>query len=73
MAGTLERTEGWAAPLRSPKWHYFRKGRSLCGKWGLFPRSFEADAASPDNCAECWRRRRKEIGLASPSAEKEKP
>lgn len=58
-----ELTEGWTWLWNSPKWHYFRNGRSLCRNWGLFAKSqpFQADAESPDNCKECWRRRQKEL------------
>ena len=58
-----ERLEGWTWLHNSPKWHYFRKGRSLCGRWGLFlvgePMDPE-DKDSPDNCKACWRKRQAE-------------
>ena len=57
------RPEGWKPLMNSQKWHYFREGRSLCRKWmclgdgELDPRTMK----SPDNCAECYRRRMAEI------------
>jgi len=50
-------TEGWTWIIGSRKWHYFREGKSLCGKWGLLTEPhFEAgNDASPDNCAACRR------------------
>lgn len=48
--------EGWGFTGTSRKAHYFRDGRSLCGKWG-FRRSsapHEPDTGpSPDDCAAC--------------------
>lgn len=53
-----ERPEGWGAMLGVHKWHYFRDGRSLCGRWlrrddsGLE----QGNDHSPDNCRECVKR-----------------
>lgn len=30
---TDTQTEGWYGPPTSRRFHYFRNGRSLCGKW----------------------------------------
>jgi hypothetical protein len=54
--------EGWTWLLNSRKWHYFRDNRSLCCRYGLLGLpEFEGDANSRDNCAECQRRRMKEM------------
>ena len=56
--------EGWAWTFGSRKWHYVINNESLCGKW-LFPGNpmLEQDGDdSPDNCAECRRRRKKKKG-----------
>ena len=51
-------SEGWTWLFNSKKWHYFRKGRSLCGKWALLGHpELEADASSPDNCKACVAKR----------------
>ena len=54
--------EGWAEPTKSRKYHYFRNGRSLCGRWGFFGelQGDEPYAKSECDCRECWRRREKE-------------
>jgi len=47
-------TEGWKWIVNAPKWHYFRDGRSLCGKWMCLGKSFEqGNDDSPDNCVAC--------------------
>ena len=62
-------TEGWECPtfLNSRKFHFFREGRSLCGKYGIFYALSDKveglnAATSPDDCKECRRRVNKEIG-----------
>ncbi|TVM03001.1 MAG: hypothetical protein CV087_07590 [Candidatus Brocadia sp. WS118] len=52
---TLVRQEGWTWLINSRKWHYFREGRSLCGKFLLLDDSdLElGNDSSPDNCAAC--------------------
>jgi hypothetical protein len=50
------KSEGWTYLYNSPKWHYFRGGRSLCGKWLLLLGGGELEQGnigSPDNCAKC--------------------
>lgn len=55
--------EGWCWPGLSRRSHYFRRGRSLCGRYeqeagaALVP---EANA----HCAECSRRKRREAAPA---------
>lgn len=57
-----ELTEGWAFPGSSRKAHYMRGMESLCRKWGFYRGPLEAgDAPSPDDCADCRRRRDKEV------------
>lgn len=53
----IERDEGWGFVYGSRVEHYFRKGRSLCGKWGLWalPKSIDY----PD-CKACRKRLDKE-------------
>jgi hypothetical protein len=55
--------EGWTWLVNSPKWHYFRSGRSLCGRWLNLgrPELQQGDQASLDNCAACFRKRQKEV------------
>ena len=55
MNGKLK--EGWFRPWESKKWHYFRAGRSLCGKWGFPGELSNGMDNSPDNCADCRRKR----------------
>ena len=54
-------TEGWGHPTTARKWHYFRGGRALCGRW-MFMGVLEADSTSPgpDDCAACSRARNAE-------------
>lgn len=55
-------TEGWKWLVNAPKWHYFREGRSLCGRWLTFSNSgFEqGNLESPDNCKACVKKLEKE-------------
>lgn len=53
------KNEGWTWLLNASKWHYFRNGRSLCGKW-MLPGGGSFPAAADDsdhNCAACKRKR----------------
>ena len=62
------KNEGWAHPSNSKKWHYFRGMQSLCRKWGVLmhpSEGYSGDMDSPDNCAECARRRAKERAMAA--------
>lgn len=57
---TPEMTEGWGV-LTPRKAHYYRKGEALCGRRGFYRGPLEADdKPSPDDCAECRRKRNKE-------------
>lgn len=59
--------EGWApGSFGSQKWHYYRDGRSLCGRYGwIGALNFEqGNDQSPDNCAACRKKREKEEGPA---------
>ena len=51
--------EGWSWLYNSPKYHYFREGRSLCKRWMILgPGDFEQDWKDdmPDNCAGCQKK-----------------
>jgi hypothetical protein len=46
--------EGWKWLFNSPKWHYFIKGKSLCGRWLSFGGGYQkGNDDSPDNCKAC--------------------
>lgn len=47
--------EGWTYLFNSPKWHYFRGGRSLCGWWMIFGNDFfeRGNDKSLDKCKAC--------------------
>lgn len=45
-------SEGWAAPLRARKWHYFVEGRSLCRKW-LYLGNCESDDKASRSDVDC--------------------
>jgi hypothetical protein len=59
--------EGWTWLLNSPKWHYFRDGRSLCKRFILLSRGeFESgNETSSDNCAAYRKARAAELSTAS--------
>jgi len=59
---TKGKDEGWSWPMNSRKAHYFRMGMALCGKM-LYLGSIldQGNNKSPDNCAECRRKRIKEL------------
>jgi len=55
--------EGWGAPGNSQKWHYFRGGMSLCGRW-MYAGPLDGEdgwVVSADDCAVCVRKRNREI------------
>lgn len=70
MGGTMlepeERTEGWGSLANdtSRNAHYFRDGRSLCGKWlALGPPRWERNQArgleprrGSGTCKACWKK-----------------
>lgn len=46
--------EGWGKPFNSRKFHYFRNGRSLCGKWFFLSKDLERGKEEhPENCRTC--------------------
>jgi hypothetical protein len=50
------RAEGWWWPIRAHRAHYFREGRSLCGRWislAVDPLHDEPSAWS-DACNWCY-------------------
>ena len=54
--------EGWTWLINVKKEHYFRNGRSLCGRWlclgnDLYP---DPDHFS-ESCQTCLKKRRKEL------------
>jgi hypothetical protein len=54
------KTEGWYGPPSARRFHYFRAGRSLCGKWAVLAPADHVpwDCAYenvPGDCAECAR------------------
>ena len=56
--------EGWNYLVNSPKWHYFRDGRSLCRRWGIYGKnedSQQGNNGSPDNCKACRTALEKEL------------
>lgn len=58
-----ELIEGWGFPMNSKKAHFFLKGESIsiCGRM-MYTGERENDKHdSPDNCAECKRRRERLI------------
>jgi hypothetical protein len=53
--------EGWKWLINSTKWHYFRNGTSLCGKWMNLGEDFEqGNDESSSNCKACKTALRKE-------------
>lgn len=61
-----QRDEGWARPLNSRKFHFFRGARSLCNNWlflGAVGEGSEIVREEPngDDCKVCHRKRLAEI------------
>ncbi|MDD5013584.1 MAG: hypothetical protein PHW73_00595 [Atribacterota bacterium] len=54
--------EGWNYLFNSKYWHYFRDGKSLCGKWAIFSMKDveQGNDDSPDNCPKCRKILKKE-------------
>lgn len=70
----MNTSEGWTWMHNSRKWHYFRDGKSLCRNWMLLrnpSEGFSGDMDSSDNCADCARRRAKELSKSRAVAESE--
>ena len=66
--------EGWGFPAASRKAHYFKAGRSLCGKW-LYQGNLDinqqmSDTPGPDDCRQCHRRLMKERAGKAEGSEK---
>jgi len=59
MSETLPK--GWGWPGNSKKAHYFMEGSitAICGRWAYSGKRTDTWHDSPDNCAECKRRRAK--------------
>lgn len=57
-----EENEGWIWLANATKWHYIRKGRSLCGSWMfLGKQNYQlGNNDSPDNCKACQKKLTKE-------------
>jgi len=54
-------SEGWVWALNWRKAHYIKDSRSLCGKWLYLGKNLEQGKDdSPDNCALCRRKLRKQ-------------
>ena len=59
--------EGWAKPVNSRKFHYFRGLRSLCMKWMFFASDLDDDYEQinlPDDCKACLKKRQAERAVA---------
>jgi hypothetical protein len=58
--------EGWKVLLNSKKDHYFREGRSLCGRWATFGNEFDphTGAFAKNDCAGCVKKLQAELGKA---------
>ena len=66
------KTEGWIKTDNAKLWHYFRDGRSLCGKWMTFSQNYDEteNIDSPDNCKACKNKRSKELSNSNPAPAK---
>lgn len=54
--------EGWGWPANSTRVHYFREGRSLCGKWAFFGELDKSiDLPASDYCGPCAKKLGMEI------------
>jgi hypothetical protein len=62
------RSEGWCSLLNARDAHYFRDGRSLCGRWGCFGTPLwepnqelgQRPRRNSGTCVTCWKKREKE-------------
>lgn len=63
-----ERNEGWGSVSNARDAHFFRSGRSLCGRWMVLAKPmWEARqelGETPENgtCKTCWKKRAREEG-----------
>lgn len=63
---TSEEKEGWGLILNSKKWHYYQKGRSLCGRYMKFT-SHDLENGNDDSLDNCVNCRKKLIKLRAPT------
>jgi len=66
---------GWGFPGNSRKAHYFLAGEmiSICGRMMFAGERFDDKHESPDNCAECKRRRENAVALQEALKKKARP
>lgn len=64
IRGATKPKEGWKYIYTSGRRHYFRDGRSLCGKWGAIAQNGleQGDNLHVTNCARCRLLRCQEVG-----------
>ena len=58
----MSEKEGWGLPGLARKWHYFRKGISLCRKW-MYGGELQKDCGvgyAPSDCTICVEKLKKE-------------
>lgn len=60
---TDTRKEGWGSVVNAASAHYFRDGRSLCGRWMAFSPRWETNQKrGPEprrgdgTCKACWKK-----------------
>ncbi|MEN7460393.1 hypothetical protein [Pantoea dispersa] len=57
----MNNKEGWAQPVNSRKFHYFRSRQSLCGHWMFFGQDLDGDkTVLAGECAACRKKLDKE-------------
>ena len=55
-----ETKEGWARLFNSRKDHYYRDGKSLCGKWMILGSNSLEKGMSNNACSACKKKLEKE-------------
>ena len=57
-------SEGWAFPALARKFHYFKEGRSLCGKW-FFLGDLITDTGTDSmrDCKPCQRKVKRTVRM----------
>ena len=65
MSEPKKARQGWGWPLNSRKAHFFVGFTALCGKFLYTGTLDEDDQATPDDCAECRRKRDAMLAKAS--------
>ena len=69
MMDNIVQRRGWGIPYDSKKWHYFDGPTSLCNRWMYGgPLDEEDELESPDNCAACVKKRRRQLEDVTPPA-----